>query len=145
MSENNVLASYNGSQLGFTIRDFGLEQESYSNINIDINGIAAGGNDDLYITSANKIYHYKKDGTLLNTMTFPDKGIIYNSVTVTNNRVYATYSGSQVGVTVRILILTSAHIFKLALWLQGLLQAMMMTFISLQVTISTTIKQMVVY
>ncbi len=111
MSENNVIASYNGSQLGFTIRDFGLEQESYSNINIDINGIAAGGHDDLYITSANNIYHYRKDGTLLNTMTFPDKGIIYNSIAVTQDRVYATYSGSQVGVTVRDLNLNQRSYF----------------------------------
>jgi hypothetical protein len=98
---NNVYASYNGSQKGFTVRDLNLNQLSFCNTGFNINSIAAGANGDLYLTSANRIYHYKADGTLINTMTFPDAGINYTSITVTVDHVYASYSGSQVGVTVR--------------------------------------------
>ncbi len=108
---NNVYASYNGSQVGFTVRDFALNQRSYSNNGVNASGIAAGNNDDVYLTSANHIYHYKTDGTLIRDMTFPSSSIVYTSVVVKGDRVYATYSGSQQGVTVRDLKLEQLSYF----------------------------------
>ncbi|NVB39772.1 hypothetical protein G6O69_18150 [Pseudenhygromyxa sp. WMMC2535] len=108
---NNVYASYNGSQLGFTVRDFALNQRSFSNNGVSASSIAAGTNGDVYLTAANHIYHYKIDGTLVRDMTFPDKGIIYSSVVVRGDRVYATYTGSQKGVTVRDLSLEQRSFF----------------------------------
>jgi hypothetical protein len=101
MSNSNVYASYNGSQLGFTIRNLGLDQLSYTNIGKEINSIAAGANNDLYVAAGNQLLHYAQDGTLLKDMTFPDTGINYTSLTVKSDRLYAAYNGSQVGFTVR--------------------------------------------
>ena len=109
---NNVYASYNGSQLGFTVRDLGLDQTSFSNLGIDINSIASGENGDVYLASKNHLYHYKADGTLITDMTFPDESINYTSVIVHGNRVYASYSGSQLGVTVRNLSLKQLSYFE---------------------------------
>jgi len=115
-----VYASYNGSQQGFTIRNAELVQSLYKNTNIDYSSVAAGSNNDLYLTSANNIYHFKTDGTLLNTMTFPDKGIIYTSVTVKGDKVYATYDGSQLGVTVRDLNLNQLSFFSTGVHASGI-------------------------
>lgn len=117
---NNVFASYNGSQLGFTVRDFDLNQQSFTNTNIDYSSIAAGPNNDVYLTSANHIYHYKTDGTLIKDMTFPDSGIIYTSVVVKGNRVYATYAGSQLGITVRDLDLNQLSLFGTGVTASGI-------------------------
>ncbi len=96
-----IYASYTGSQQGVTIRDLSLNQILAFNTGFNIDGIAAGQNNDLYVTSANNIYNYNNSGTLLNTMTFPDAGIHYTDITVSGNNVYASYTGSQQGVTIR--------------------------------------------
>lgn len=120
MINNRVFASYNGSQQGFTVRDMGLDQLSFCNTGFNINSIAAGANDDLYLASANHLYHYKADGTLLTDMTFPDERINYTSVTVRGSRVYATYEGSQVGVTIRDLNLNQLSCFNTSFVTNGL-------------------------
>lgn len=117
---NTVYASYNGSQKGFTVRDLRLNQTFFLNTGFDISGIAAGPNSDVYLTSANNIYHYKADGTLLQKMTFPDTGIKYIGITATSDRVYATYTGSQVGVTVRDLNLNQLSCFGTAFTASGI-------------------------
>ncbi len=117
---NTVYASYNGSQKGFTVRDLRLNQTFFLNTGFDISWIAAGPNSDVYLTSANNIYHYKADGTLLQKMTFPDTGIKYIGITATSDRVYATYTGSQVGVTVRDLNLNQLSCFGTAFTASGI-------------------------
>ncbi len=112
MESNLVLASYNGSQKGFTVRDLTLEQISYTGIDANINSIASGANGDLYIAAANHIYHYKTDGTLITDMTFPDDRINYTSVVVKGSQVFATYEGSQIGITVRDLDLNQIRSFN---------------------------------
>lgn len=107
----NIYASYNGSQQGFTIRDSELVQHSYTNTGINYSSIAAGSNGDLYCTSNNHIYHYSTDGSLINDMAFPDDSITYTCITVKGNKVYATYEGSQLGVTVRDLDLNQLTFF----------------------------------
>lgn len=111
MSNNYVYASYQGSQQGVTARDLGLDQLSFINTGFDINGIAAGADNDFYVTAANNIYHYKTDGTLISQMTFPDSGVIYTSLTVRGNLLFAAYKGSQVGVTLRDLNLNQISFF----------------------------------
>lgn len=98
---DNVYVSYSGSQLGFSIRDFALEQQSYCSTGADASSIAAGLNDDLYFTANNHIYHYHTNGQLIKDMAFPDSGINYTGVVVKGNKVYALYDGSQQGITVR--------------------------------------------
>lgn len=108
---NNVFASYNGPQIGFTVRDFALNQLSFQNIGVNANGIAAGPNDDVFLVSANHIYHYNVNGTLITDMAFPIPTINYTGVVVKGDRVYACYQGSQQGVTVRDLALNQLSFF----------------------------------
>jgi hypothetical protein len=100
MNNNNVYASYNGAQRGFTIRDFNLNQQSFVATDFDFSSITAGANNDAYLTSANHIYHYDTNGKLIKDMTFPINSINYIGVTVKGDKVYAAYKGSQLGVTV---------------------------------------------
>ena len=109
---NNVYASYNGPQVGFTVRDFALNQLSAHGIGVNANGIAAGPNDDVYLVSANHIYHYNANGTLITNMTFPIATINYTGVVVQGDRVYACYQGPQQGVTVRDLALNQLSFFN---------------------------------
>lgn len=109
---NNVYASYNGPQVGFTVRDLTLNQLSFFNIGVNANGIAAGPDDDVYLVSANHIYHYNANGTLITNMTFPIATINYTGVVVQGNRVYACYQGPQQGVTVRDLTLNQLSFFN---------------------------------
>ena len=100
---NKVYASYNGSQVGFTIREFDLTQDNFANTGIAYSSVAAGPDNDLFMTAGNHIYHYQTNGTPIKDMEFTgDPGVIYSSVTVKGNRVYATYRGSQHGVTVNL-------------------------------------------
>jgi len=96
-----IVAAYKGSQQGFTVRDTNLNQLSWVSLGFDINGIALGKNDDVFLASGNHLYHYKLDGTLITNMTFPTTSINYTSVSVYCDRVYASYNGSQEGFTVR--------------------------------------------
>lgn len=77
-----LFASYNGSQLGYTVRDLGLNQLRAYNLGFDITGIAVGRSANLYLTSANNIYEYDFFGNQLNVMTFPDSQILYSSIDV---------------------------------------------------------------
>lgn len=76
-----LYASYAGPQNGVTVRDaLTLAQTSFFSLDFLVNGLAAGGNNDMYLTNANSIYHYRDDGSLLNQMTFPNQGIIYTDI-----------------------------------------------------------------
>lgn len=76
-----IYASYNGSQRGVTVRDStSLVQSDFWDPGFDTNGLAAGGNDDLYLTNANTIYRYGAGGNLINSMTFPDNRIVYDDI-----------------------------------------------------------------
>lgn len=77
-----VVASYGGSQLGFTIRDTGLNQTSFVSTGFAATGIALGGNGDVFLSNANSLYRYGLDGSLLARMDFPDNRILYTGVTV---------------------------------------------------------------
>lgn len=116
----NIFVSYNGSQVGFTVRDAALNQLSYSNNNIDASGISAGTNDDIYLTSANHIYHCQSDGALIKDMVFPEDSIKYTGVVVQKNHVYACYTGSQKGVTVRDLTLNQVSSFDTGINANGI-------------------------
>lgn len=118
----SVYASYDGSQQGVTVRDLSLNQTSYFATGFNIDGIAAGHSNDMYVTSGNHIYNYRADGTLLHTMTFPDTGINYTdvTVTVTGNNVYASYTGSQQGVTIRDLSLAQSFSFSTGFNIDGI-------------------------
>jgi hypothetical protein len=78
-----LFASYNGSQLGFTIRDLGLNQLSFFNLGFDITGIAVGTSSNVFLTSGNSIYEYDFFGNQLNVMNFSDRGILYSAIDVT--------------------------------------------------------------
>lgn len=96
-----VVAAYKGSQQGFTVRDINLNQLSWVSLGFDINGIALGRDNDVFLASGNHLYHYKLDGTLITDMTFPTSSINYTSVSIYCDKVYASYNGSQEGITVR--------------------------------------------
>lgn len=107
----NVLASYNGSQLGFTVRDYGLNQLNAVTTGFNINGIAAGDNNHVYLASGNHLYDYLTNGTQVTDMTFPDAGINYTDIDYGNNMLVASYTGSQQGVTLRNLALNQTSFF----------------------------------
>lgn len=111
MTNNKVLASYNGSQRGFTVRNLQLEQESFVNGDFNFQNIIAGPNNDVYLPSANHIYNYDLDGKLIKDMAFPDAGIDYTGIAIKGDRVYATYEGTQVGVSIRDLALNQISFF----------------------------------
>jgi PEP-CTERM motif len=98
-----VMASYNdnASLQGVTIRDLNLNQLLFFNVGLDINGIAAGAGGDLFLAAENHLLHYQNNGTLIFDMAFPDAGIVYTDITYHDGKVYASYTGSSVGVTVR--------------------------------------------
>lgn len=106
-----VLASYAGSQQGVTVRDYGLNQTSFFGTGVNASGIAAGDNAHVYLSSGNHLYDYLIDGTLVTNMTFPDTGINYTDVAYSNGTVYASYNGSQQGVTTRNLGLGQTSFF----------------------------------
>lgn len=101
LSEDKVIASYNGSQLGFTIRDIALQQLSHVSTGFDINGISAGSHDDVFLASGNRLFHYALNGSLITAMTFPSSSINYTDVTISGDKIIASYSGSQNGFTIR--------------------------------------------
>jgi hypothetical protein len=120
MSNNNVYASYNGSQRGFTIRDFELKQLSFVATDFDFSSITAGLNNDVYLTSANHIYQYDTNGTLLNDMTFPINSINYTGVSVKGDKVYVAYKGSQLGVSIRDVNLNQLAFFNTGIEASGI-------------------------
>ncbi len=108
---NRVYVSYKGSQRGVSIRDLNLNQLSIIQTPFEINGVAAGTNNDLYLASGNRLYRYSTNGQVLATMVFPDAGIIYTDVAVICGRLLASYSGSQKGFTIRDLITLNQYSF----------------------------------
>ena len=110
----HVVASYKGSQQGVTIRNYGLGQLHAFNTGFNINGIAAGANNNVYLASGNHLYDYNVNGTLITNMTFPDVGINYTDVDYGNGMVVASYTGSQRGVTLRDLGLGQTSFFGVA-------------------------------
>lgn len=99
---NRVYAAYKGSQQGVTIRDANtLKQISYFNTGIDAQSIAVDANNNIYLASANHLLKYSASGKRLVDMTFPITSIHYTSVAVQGNKLYASYKGSQKGVTTR--------------------------------------------
>ncbi|MFY9260361.1 MAG: DUF6765 family protein [Gallionella sp.] len=109
---DKVYASYTGSQQGVTVRDLKLNQISYFNTGVDASGIAAGTNNDLYLAAGNRLIQYATNGTLITDMTFPDASITYTDVAVKGDNVFASYTGSQKGVTVRDLKLNQISWFN---------------------------------
>lgn len=97
-----LYAAYSGSQLGVTIRDVNtLNQYVYLNTGISASGISVDSNNNIYTASANHLRKYDLSGALQVDMTFPDSAINYTDVVVSGNNVYASYTGSQQGFTIR--------------------------------------------
>lgn len=97
-----IYTAYTGNQNGVTIRDSDtLVQSFFFNPGFGVDNIAAGGNNDMYLTSGNVIYQYSNAGVQLNSMTFPDPAIAYQGIAYAGTSIYAAYTGSQNGVTIR--------------------------------------------
>ena len=96
-----VQATIAGSQLGVENRADVFEKTSDFDTGVTAPGIVAGYRNDVYISSANSLYRYRNDGTLLGSFTWPDEGIIYDDVAVGHGNLYAAYRGVSLGITVR--------------------------------------------
>ena len=111
-SQQVVYATYNGSQFGVTVRDLQLNQLSYFYTGVNARSVAVGPNNDVYLASGNHLYNFSTSGNLIKVMTFPISSIVYTSVAVHGDRVYASYTGSQQGVTIRDLNLVQLNSFN---------------------------------
>lgn len=105
---DEIYTAYNGSQNGVTVRDsMSFNQLFFFDPGFAINGITAGDNDDMYLTSGNNIYNYSNTGTLLNSFAWSGTGITYRDTTFNGNtanaddKLYTVYDGVQQGVTIR--------------------------------------------
>lgn len=99
---NKIYTAYDGSQNGVTVRDSNrFNQLQFLPFTFPIQGITAGANNDMYLTSGNNIYNYSDTGVLLNTFTWPSTSIDYTDTTFSGSKLYTVYGGSQEGVTVR--------------------------------------------
>jgi hypothetical protein len=107
---DEIYTAYSGSQNGVTVRDsMSFNQLSFFDPGFAINGITAGDNDDMYLTSGNYIYNYSNAGILLNSFAWGSTNITYrdttfnegNPSTNTVDKLYTVYDGVQQGVTVR--------------------------------------------
>lgn len=96
-----ILVAYNGEQQGYTIRNYQLEQMFYKNLNLSISAIALGYNNDCFIAAENSLYHYTLTGKLIAHMEFPSVDICYTGLAITEDKVIASYTGSQMGCTIR--------------------------------------------
>ncbi len=77
-----LLATYTGSQHGFTIRDLiTLNQYSFVSTPFEIGGIVGGSDNDLYLSSANHLYNYSLTGVQKQTFTWPQTGLDYGDLT----------------------------------------------------------------
>lgn len=121
VGNGKVFASYTGSQHGVTVRDFALNQLSYINTGFDSTGISAGNNNDFYLASTSHLYHYSADGTQIADMNFGNNsGIVYTDVAFAGTQIYASYTGSQTGVTVRDLNLKQIRYFPTRFNIDGI-------------------------
>lgn len=96
-----VYGSYSGSQLGVTIRDSNLNQATFIPMSFSPKSIAAGTANSFYVTSGNKLSKYAANGTVLANFNWPDNTINYTGITYAGANIYASYNGSQQGVTIR--------------------------------------------
>lgn len=119
-SGGNVFATYRGSQQGVTLRDGALNQYFAFGTGVDASDLAVTPGDSIYITAANSIYEYGFGGNLLNTMTFPDDGIVYTGIDYGYGSLFASYSGSQQGFTVRDLQLNQLASYELGFEITGI-------------------------
>ncbi len=115
-----IFASYSGNQQGFTVRNHALEQVAYLDLGFEVNGIAAGTDSDVFLAAANSLSHYKRDGTLIDRMEFPDTAIQYTNVIVVEDTVIASYNGPQKGFTVRNRSLEEIHYVETDFEIKGL-------------------------
>ena len=120
ISGDTIYAAYTGSQQGVTVRNLKLQQLSCFSTPFTIAGITAGPHHDVYLASRNHLYHYRTNGTLITNMTFPDAGVNYTDVTINGDRVYASYTGSQQGVTIRDLELEQLACFSTPFKISGI-------------------------
>jgi hypothetical protein len=116
-----VFAAYDGSQQGVTVRDLALNQSFSFDTGFNISGIAAGPSNNVFLTSGNHIYDYASNGSQLNDMAFPDPGVNYTDVAYNGTGVvFASYDGSQQGVTVRDLNLNQNSFFSTGFNINGI-------------------------
>lgn len=98
----NIYVTYTGSQTGISVRDAEtLEQSDVFPTPFAPSAIAVDDNGIIYLAARNHLYKYSNDGKQLVDMNFPDKGINYSGITVSGDKVYASYNGSQTGFTIR--------------------------------------------
>lgn len=89
---------------GVTVRDASNLDTQKSYYDTKLSGQASGVtllNNNLYISAGNGIYKYSTNGNQINQFTWHDDSLSYTDVTTGNGRLYATYSGSQHGITIR--------------------------------------------
>ncbi len=111
LADGTVYATYTGSQQGVTERASATLAQSFAfNTGADGTGVAAA-NGHVYFSAANHLYDYTTGGALVTNMTFPDPAILYTGVAVDAGTVYASYQGSQQGVTIRDLNLNQISSF----------------------------------
>jgi murine toxin len=115
-----VLASYIGSQRGYTFRDKNLAQKGYVSAEFNFSSIAYGPNNKVYLTAENNLFVFNLTGELIKHVVFPDTGIIYSGICIGKNCVYASYEGTSRGVTVRSLDLDQISWFNTGLAVSGI-------------------------
>lgn len=106
-----LFATYSGSQQGVTLRTLGLGQTSFFATGLNATDLAVGDTDTLYLTAGNGIYAYDFSGNLTDQMVFPDAGILYTGIDYASNLLFASFGGSQQGVTIRDLALDQLSFF----------------------------------
>jgi len=109
---NQLFATYTGSQQGVTLRSLELLQSNSFDTGVDATDLAVGSEDIIYLTAGNAIYAYDFFGNLTDEMIFSDAGILYTGIDYANNLLFASYGGSQQGVTVRDLLLDQLYFFE---------------------------------
>ena len=91
-SNGRIYVSYSGSQEGISVRDAtSLEQVDLFSPGFTVNGIAAGENDDLYLTSGDNIYRYSTAGSQLDSFSFGNNGIDYQGISVGSGELGQAY------------------------------------------------------
>jgi len=99
-----IYSAYNGSENGITVRDAAtLNQTNYFSLGFVVDNVAAGDNNDMFLTSGNSIYHYSNTGTQLNSFTWSSGTISYQGISFSadGNLFYTAYNASENGITVR--------------------------------------------
>ncbi|MEM7040084.1 MAG: hypothetical protein AAF570_24140 [Bacteroidota bacterium] len=95
--EKSIYASYRGSDCGVTIRSKSLEQTDYFVANCNVNAIAAGYNNDVYLAGGNTIWHYTNDGDLITSKQFDGEQITFTGIATWGDKVWVCYTGDPNG------------------------------------------------